>query len=803
MKSKFTIFLIIFILQFELISQTGKLSVFVTDICDIPSGESFKTSLYLNSGLNKVFLKQTINQPAVFENLVNSYQYTIIVEPVSLKKPQLSLKDLSLVRLGIIGEKELSDFALLTGNVNDGIVTTESHVVMIKNSLLYDSLHFQNQYLFTIDQSPNITQTNTSEFVLNGITTEHDEVRIITTKRGMVSHAVTDYCDGKCPDIVGKSASLIFENQEIKKGEEITFPLYFDDQEAYQAAFFTFSSVNAKIVDIQKYPNTDFVSAGADKYRFLWISNMISGNDGDTLAYISLIPEKDGVLSDFIRIENSKSEAIIYTDSCVVSYNKVVLEPIINIADCLISLPLNITIPDCSPQYYVGEPLIHKLCKNHFSVTFTDQILVECEKKLRIWTMLNWLTGKVDQHVQIIFIREDFKHVCNQDMVIDFDDTYKFVTARSMVENPFSHHSYSFSSVDVADTIRLMKLEQPLQEYLHIYDLTDTLFCITKVTKNLSLNILPQIIVNENNGYKVEAISFIPSGTQLPAGISNLRISHDGGSYLISIFFDASYSGQTIPLTLRYTQNGVNKIYGMVNAVLLQKPEIPPLKFIAYNDYLTEGMSYEMEIYSPNFNNIIGLQFELKFANISFQGSGSGHLNINHVHYNYFAPTDILRLVWIQQNVEPISVDQSVKLFSFIFTPQKSGYLSEFVKVETSSLMPEAIYNNLTVSNNILLDFDFPNRPTSTEETNISPISVFPNPAAISSAINISWKDGHQPESVIVKDINGRVVLQKEIFGAADRVISMNLNDAINSGVYFLTFKTKTRSATKKLMIVR
>ncbi|MEO8761468.1 MAG: T9SS type A sorting domain-containing protein, partial [Bacteroidia bacterium] len=83
---------------------------------------------------------------------------------------------------------------------------------------------------------------------------------------------------------------------------------------------------------------------------------------------------------------------------------------------------------------------------------------------------------------------------------------------------------------------------------------------------------------------------------------------------------------------------------------------------------------------------------------------------------------------------------------------------------------------------------------------NSNQLIVYPNPASNYVAISLN-KTTHDNTSVFISDVNGKIILQQNIF-STESMVTIDVS-ALENGFYFLQIKDNTTCITKKISIVK
>ncbi len=150
------------------------------------------------------------------------------------------------------------------------------------------------------------------------------------------------------------------------------------------------------------------------------------------------------------------------------------------------------------------------------------------------------------------------------------------------------------------------------------------------------------------------------------------------------------------------------------------------LVFQLYNDYLDKNDELNIDIFSPNFNDILGFQFAFEMVDLEFVSVIPGSINLSIANYNWKSNTQNLLVSY--SDAEAHNVAPGEILFSVKVKAKKSGYVQDVLSINESALTSEAIYLSFD-NTSIVLSFDFLERKSTDviESTKNKSIKVFPN----------------------------------------------------------------------------
>ncbi|MFN8338277.1 MAG: T9SS type A sorting domain-containing protein [Saprospiraceae bacterium] len=786
----------------------AKLEVNMHDAC----GEinDFTAQIQLYEGSN--FIAQSNLAHHTFEGLNPNGSYTIKVKATPINTDINSVKDALLIRDHILGFRQLNNYGKLASDFNQDGKTTASDIVNLEKILLgIITDTFKNESFIVETQSltlPVPYPITKGEYIFNGIKDNHQTLDLTVLQLGLVAKASGFYCNGQCADINDKFGQLLFDDVDVKKGQDVNVQLYLKNEFNYQGLDFTFNISAAEIVKIMQ-PNFQY-NRNQNRIHAIWLNQDFSSTipARKTVFNLTIQPERDGKLSEFIIFEanNPKNEAVIRDGLCIRSIKQLVMIPSTNFSQqCDIVWPQDITISKCSD--HAGEPLISQLCQNAISINYFDTHIEQCKKIDRNWELLNWVSGEIFKHTQHITVDENFDHVCQQKLIVNFSELNTNIKATQLVVNPKSDHHYSFTTL-TQDSIKSISYEYPHNFQIEVYDLTASKVCIAGLEKKFveldSFVVLSHIIKRQVNGiYKVSATDFSWNGTNLPSNISDLLISSAGGSYTTEYIFDKSVVGKTADFALKYTKNGTIINHGVVTAYFEPNTfveNVDPLQLYAYNDYLVSGKEYNIDIYSTNFQKMLSFQYGAKLKNAKLKSVKNGALMVNNS-YSYMTDQDLLRMLWYDEATIPKSFDQNTVLFTLTIVPVESGFLADFIALDDNILFAEAVFESSALSGKIHLEFGFKARTTIVEnQSNNNEFEIFPNPL-IDNILNIKWPNDFKPSNLTISDASGHIMLQKAESDLSHHPMTIQVPESWPKGIYFITLSNNLRILSKKIAI--
>jgi len=802
-------------LSFHLVGQIAQIHIDITKHCIEIYSDDIAIQLYRQEGDDIIFLEEK-NLPSVtFEGLDSNLIYIVKTFSNDVKARETSVRDLVNLRNHIFNIYSLHPKAILAGDVNQSGGISTLDLVLLQRYLMDIDDNINKNYSF-IKSDYNLSSSNEiSVFKVDQFVNNEAKLDLVAIKKGEVSANMPVYCQGECHDIYDEIISINVLNKEVVAGIPVKFMVSFNNLKQFGALGFALKWVDGNVDQILPKANTLYnLNTNEKLIKIIYLDHMVKpdANANKELLEISFLPNKSGKIADFFTLvqDDKLKEAVLNQSKCAQRYFNLVIDFKIDFeSECVISWPKDITINDCIDKINTGRPTVKSDCESNFAMSFSDQIVEECRKVLRIWTVINWQTASWDVKIQTITIIKDFQHICNYNVITDLKDGPKLLKARDMVQNPKEGHLYSFSEFDDNDTIRLITYEKPYDIEFYIYNRNySNQFCIVRVSKilctepNVSILISPNIQVVFNDDYIVKADAFDLGSSSNCASIGQFQISFDGQPFKSSITFGSDYAGETVSFVLRYKLGDQFQIHGSVMATLVPLSMQAPLEMFLYNDYLISGQTYEIPIYASNFNEMIAFQLAINLKEAQWISLVPGVLSSPELLHNY--QFEVLRLLWLEKLTIPFSTSNNQPLFYIKIMPTSTGNVSNFISLNQTALMPQAVYKDV-VSGQINLTLVYKERSTSSIDEIANQkmdFVIFPNPLQ-SDLIQVQTF-GHyptQPEMVLT-DIVGKVLVNfKNVDKTRDNYLK--IPNHIPNGVYIFSIKERTHINSKKLIINR
>jgi hypothetical protein len=791
---------LLFYLTFTLTAQinNGIIRVAVEDGCGQLFTEPFKIELYRQRPGPEILLAGSTSNPAEFTGLDVAHDYVVKVVSDEVDRQSVSVKDIHVLReniLGIIPENPALKFA---GDVNNnGGLSTLDFVLMSRQLLQIQNL-ITRKWLF-VDPDQGLFYNKT---LIEGLPQGQKNITFQAYRHGATASTIPEYCG--CEDDSTSVATIRIPDIEVLEGKEVEFDLISDGNIKDVGMVFSLQYRDGLVTNINSSLGT--VHNLIDSIKIIniltYFDQIYSPINYKTVT-IKFRPSRNGKLSSFFGINDTFPNEFVYKeDNCLKTYQNIVVE---EGSLCPVTWPQDITIPDCINKYNTGLPVIDPECKDIVAITYTDEItglILSCEKILRYWTALNWLTGEIFKHTQVILVDKDYTTLCLDVTVLVQDSV--ILHAMDLIKSGGVGHDYSFSLENPAETMKTLYDSQPLVEYLTVYDITDTTFCIASVTKitsgcNDPIRVISQTTVNRvGNAYVVDARVFNGDNEDHCRGrISDFQIKNpDTGVFVYQAVFDYNtYKGKNVAVELRYKVDGIWENYGLVTIIFTEGNVLPPFELTCFDDPLTKDVLHEIAIFSPTFDSIFAFQgaFRVKDAVVI----STKRVSLPEVLFN--SQLNALRFIWLEPLSEPLTLSNSDTIFVLSILPTKDGNVSDVLSMANDLLESFAITNNLDQPK-INLVFKFMRRSQVKDHFHDHDIAIYPNPTASGDFTIQSQK--HRKATVSIYSNNGQLIYEK-LQEAADGNFLVTLPQDVQNGVYLVKLEDQQHISTQKLVLVK
>lgn len=806
MKKFYTLILISF---YTCISgQNSSLTIHIDKACGEDFTEATEVKLFEILGNQKIQIASSFDKPAVFNNLFSDRPYIVEVSSTAIPNNEISVEDLVHMVYYVLGIEPLKNPGIFAGETNsNGGLTTIDIVQMTRDKLDLEKLNDRN-WFFVAEENTITTSVPVSDVInriyIDKLNSLNKSITFFAYEKYNITSSLVKECND-CGMVADESFSISTINIDVVENQDISIPIsFFTTNDQTLGCFFTLKVKDAIIKEVQDYNNTlDKISNELNEVSFINFSANYFSNYYN-IGSIKIRPLKNGKVWDFFEIIPNSVEVTYREGECLLNSKNISFT---TNATCPIEWPpLNITVPDCTDKYETGRPTFDDACIPFMYVTYKDFPITwpdgSCYKVIRTWTVLNWLTNEIIEKYQIIKYLPDFNPVCIKSNVF-VPETGTLITARSLVEDAFDNHYYSFSKNNITDSIRQLQNVPPLDQYFSIYDINDSSFCLAKVNKitncDPTLNINSGFSLSSKNGfYTLKAIDFDGGNDVFCQGaVKKFNISlfmNDFYKDILTLEYE-NFKGDDLVLHLKYLLNDVWVYYGTVKVKLLLDDEMnnSPFEFQCFNDAITKNELFEIAFFSPTFEKLYGIQGAIKVTDANL--IKTTNVSFSDMYYNN--SNNVSRFIW--SSALPISLNVDDTIFTMTILPLKSGKLIDFIAIDDASLQGEAYLDDLNTVK-VDLNFSFLNRTTSTVDLH-EELTISPNPVD-RDVIIYELPSSFRASSYFISNSQGKRMLSGRVEASGSQG-SISLTSTIVNGVYFLTFTDDVNTLTKKLIVIR
>lgn len=806
MKNSLTFILLWLSIFLTAQQQSGIIKVNVEDGCGNAFDKPVTIDLYQTIGSNATKLTSSNIHPATFDNLDPGYTYEVRISSSDVSNTDVSIKDAYAMRNIVLGIFNNITYlpSILAGDVNstNGITTLDivfltRYLVQIPNpQVSYDEWFFVDQkHLNSLDVSLK------NRTVIQGIPNGLQEITFNGYQHGAVASTIPELC-ASCTEDSTSTKAIQIPNINVTAGQEVKFMLayHYDAQDIGACFSLKYRDGVVSAVSAIAGSVTNFIDSTAT----INIARVFDSNTPPILdfAQITFTPTKSGKLTDFFSLNDQfKNELVYKVGNCLKTYQNMT----INVATpCPVTWPADITIPDCTSNHNTGSPIVDPACVNIVTVTYTDQVFGDpCAKILRNWTAVNWMTGEIYKHYQIIRIDANLSLSCLGDITVVVVDS-AIIWATDLIKTGNLSHQFSFSATDPSQKSMVVYNTPPFAFDVTVYDLTDSTSCITKI--NIHSNgcndpviIIPEISVSETNG------AYIVNGSMFNGGnvnhclgvIDDFQIKASStGNYENQLSFDYNqYKGTHLLVALRYKVNGNIVNHGQVKINFKAEPALPPFEIVCYDDPVVKNELFEVSFFSSTFNNIYALQAAIRLKDAIMVSTKKKALK--DIAFNEELRS--LRFVWLLPTAAPLTLSSTDTLFTITIRPTESGNLANILSIADDLMPSEAVLNDFEQTK-VDLVFRFLRRPTNTQNLTENDFELYPNPT--STGTFTIETNGIADGIVSIYNDNGQeVAFSKQ--ESIDGIFEVSMPDAIQNGVYMVRLTTEKTVTTKKVILMR
>ncbi|MBK9742341.1 MAG: T9SS type A sorting domain-containing protein [Saprospiraceae bacterium] len=805
MKNSLTFLLLWLSIILTAQQQPGTINVNVEDGCGNAFDKPVTIDLYQIIGSNATKLTSSNIHPATFDNLDPGYTYEVRISSSDVSKTDVSIKDAYAMRniiLGIFNNLTYQP-SILAGDVNstNGITTLDivfltRYLVQIPNpQVSYDEWFFVDQkHLNSLDVSLK------NRTIIQGIPNGLQEITFNGYQHGAVASTIPELC-ASCTEDSTSTKAIQIPNINVTAGQQVKFVIgyLYDAQDI--GACFSLKYRDGVVSAVSAIAGT--VTNFIDSTATINIAKVFDSNTPPILdfAQITFTPTKSGKLTDFFSLNDQyKNELVYKVGNCLKTYQKMS----INAANlCPVTWPADTTIPDCTSNHNTGSPIIDPACVNIVFVSHSDEVLIPCLKILRIWKALNWLTGEINTHFQIIRIDSDLSLSCHGNVNVLAQDSF-IISTVDLIKNGNLSHQFSFSATDSLQKTLKLYNSPPYTFDVTVYDLTDNTSCISKVNmvKNGCydpVNIIPEISVNETNGAYVVKGSMFDGGNEYHClgVIGEFQINWQQGTHFYDqlTFNYNQYKGTQLKINIKYKINGNFVDQRQVKINFLTDSPPTPFEIACYDDPVVKNELFEVSFFSSTFNNIYALQAAIRLKDAILVSTEKKALK--DIYFN--EQLHSLRYSWYLRTVEPLTLSSTDTLFTITIRPTESGNLANILSIADDLMPSEAVLNDFEQTK-VDLVFRFLRRPTNTQNLTTNDFKLYPNPTS-TGAFTIE-SNGIADGTISIYNDNGQeVAFSKQ--ESVDGVFEVSMPDAIQNGVYMVRLTTEKTVTNKKMILMR
>lgn len=789
-----------------LTAQNVNLLVEVLDGCGQPFAHEAVVGIYKVWNGDTTLVEEKTAAPYSFSNLEINTPYEVWVKSTSEQETHVGLLDLSAMRNTILGLDPIYAAKIFTGDIfESGGLSTLDLVQMLRASIglyteIQDDWFFLEENKALATGSVNPANVNRTSFKASSNGTYYAGFRAY--QKGQVAEAALTYCN-HCDTMVGSKTKIMVPNINLVKGQEYEAKFNFRFKEGDLGILWSLQYRNLYINDVVKRNAEINHQKSISKIYSVYSPNIIHFTGDVPLYTLRFTALESGQLLDFIEIDTSfHNEAFNYNNQCYKPYESIVL---IEEEKCeIVWPPLEVTVHACYNGQETGRPQLTDDCP-YVKFTFTDiveqNIPGECTKILRIWVASNSLTGKQEEYIQIIHIDESYPLVCVPEVTVEVPPQGILVYARDLVENAVDH-VYTFS-LDKQDGWRTLVNEDPSEIYLTVFDQSDSSSCVSKVRK---IYIDCDDVVHIKNYAELTAIQGVYSlaanlfdngNSRHCAGkVDNFEIRALGTlDYAATLLLDFDeVNGKNLPFELRANVGGQSTYLGVVAVKFLSNADVPPFQLTCFDDPVLKNKPFEIAIFSPNFNNVFGLQGAIKVRDAQLVKTRKVKLSSIDFNNEGFAS----RFIWIDPNAVGQNYEEDDTLWTLTITPNRDGNVSDFIGIGDDVLISEATLGDL---NNTKIDlvFKFIKRTTATHDIpEKDMVHISPNPAG-GSQVWIESK-GSKIQNVVVYDVTGKKTIEQT---GIDEINYWLPIESLSTGLYHISVATETQVVAKRLVVAK
>ncbi len=238
----------------------------------------------------------------------------------------------------------------------------------------------------------------------------------------------------------------------------------------------------------------------------------------------------------------------------------------------------------------------------------------------------------------------------------------------------------------------------------------------------------------------------------------------------------------------------------LTNGGGLQGRTTNTLEFIVQDQAMVAGETYEVELQTRNFTDVLGYQFTLTLDNdvASLDAVQPGVLaGMNANNFNH-ASDALLSHVW--DNATDIDYQDGEIVFMITVTALENGMLSDVLEMN-SDLTNALAYGQDRSQWDVDLVFESVSNTSSVLDESFSLSQNRPNPYSTTTLIDFELPNADQVIFHVI-DVNGRIVLERRLDGfAGKQTIELQANELPAAGVYHYQLITSKATLAKSMLL--
>ena len=248
--------------------------------------------------------------------------------------------------------------------------------------------------------------------------------------------------------------------------------------------------------------------------------------------------------------------------------------------------------------------------------------------------------------------------------------------------------------------------------------------------------------------------------------------------------------------------NGTASAASLTNGGGLQGRTGNTLEFVAQDQALVAGETYNVELRTRDFNEVLGYQFTLTLNGdvALLDGVQPGVLAGMSTNNFNLASGELMTHVW--DNATEVDYVDGEVVFTLALTATENGMLSEVLAMN-SELTPALAYGQDRSQWDVDLVFESVSNTSSIVGASFSLSQNRPNPYSGNTLIDFTLPSADDVTFQVI-DVNGRVVLTRQLSGSAGKqTIELRSNELPAVGVYHYQIITSEGAATKSMLLTK